>query len=59
MEERYVVVTDDNFSEPMSKEEAVKKLKSYDNQDVTAYIISEEEAKRVKTPQNFNTPKWE
>lgn len=59
MEERYVVVTEDHFSEPMSKEEAIRVLKSYDSQNITAYIISEEEAKRVKTPDNFNTPKWE
>ncbi len=59
MGEKYVVVTEDKFSEPMSKEEAIKTLKSYDKQNITAYIISEEEAKRVKTPENFNTPKWE
>jgi len=59
MEEKYVVVTDDNFSEPMSKQEAIKSVKNYDSQNITAYIISEEEAKRIKTPENFNTPKWE
>lgn len=59
MEERYVVVTDDKFSEPMSKEEAIKMVKSYDSQNIIAYIISEEEAKRIKSPENFNTPKWE
>ena len=59
MEEKYVVVTDDNFSEPMSKQEAIKSVKNYNSQNITAYIISEEEAKRIKTPENFNTPKWE
>ncbi|NLX61807.1 MAG: hypothetical protein GXZ06_04700 [Tissierellia bacterium] len=48
MEERYVVVTDDKFSEPMSKEEAIKMVKSYDSQNIIAYIISEEEAKRIR-----------
>jgi len=59
MAEKYVVVTDNSFSEPMSKEDAIRALKSYDSKNITAYIISEEEAKRIKTPQNFNTPKWE
>ena len=59
MEEKYVVVTEDKFSEPMSKAEAIETLKNYDRQNITAYIISEEEAKRIISPDNFNTPKWE
>lgn len=59
MKQRYVVVAEDKFSDPMSKEEAIKMVKSYDSKDVTAYIVSEKEAKRIETPDNFNTPKWE
>ena len=47
MKERYILVTEDKFSEPMSKEEAIRKLKSYDNKDIMAYVISEKEAKRM------------
>lgn len=59
MSERYVVVTENSFSKPMSKEEAIKTVKNYSNKSINAYIISEEEAKRIKTPDNFNIPKWE
>ncbi|NLW23582.1 MAG: hypothetical protein GXY88_10095 [Tissierellia bacterium] len=48
MSQRYVVIADDKFSEPMSKEEAIKKVKSYDDKAVTAYMVSEEEAERLK-----------
>lgn len=59
MEERYVLVTEDKFSEPMPKEEAIRKLKSYDNQDIMAYVISEKEAQKMKANKEFNTLKWE
>ena len=58
MEQKFVVVTDEKFSHPMSRKDAIELVKSYDNKQVTAYIISEKEAKRIKTPENFNTPKW-
>lgn len=59
MEQKFVVITDDKFSSPMSKDEAIKTVKSYDNKGVTAYMVAEEEAKRIKSPDNFNEPKWE
>ncbi len=59
MEQKFVVVTDEKFSHPMSRKDAIELVKSYDNKQITAYIISEEEAKRIKNPENFNTPKWE
>lgn len=59
MSEKYVIITDDKFSEPMSREDAIKAVKNYDNKAISAYMVSEEEAKRIKTPENFNTPKWE
>lgn len=58
MDQKFVVVTDNVFSTPMSKDEAIKSVKEHDKNGVTAYIISEKEAKRVKTPDNFNKPKW-
>lgn len=59
MDKKFVVVTDEKFSNPMSREDAIELVKSYDNDQVTAYIVSEEEAKRIKNPENFNRPKWE
>ena len=58
MEQKFIVVADDVFSSPMSKEDAIKAVKSYDHKGVTAYIVSEEEAKRIESPDNFNQPKW-
>jgi hypothetical protein len=49
MDQKFVVVIDDKFSHPMSKDEAIKTVKSYDHKGVTAYMVSEEEAKRIKT----------
>lgn len=56
--EKYVVVMENKFSDPMSKDDAIKSVKEYDKKGVTGYIVSEEEAKRIKKPENFNTPKW-
>ena len=59
MNQKYIVVTNNKFSDPMSREEAIKAVKDYDNKGVTGYIVSEEEARRIKDPSNFNEPKWE
>lgn len=59
MDQKYIVVTNNKFSDPMSREEAIKAVKDYDNKGVTGYIVSEEEARRIKNPSNFNEPKWE
>lgn len=58
MNQKFVVITEGNFSQPMSREEAVKTVKEYDQKDIIAYVVSEEEANRIKTPDNFNEPKW-
>lgn len=57
MDKRYVIRTDAFISEPMSREEAIQQVKKYDQQGVSAYIVSEEESKRIK-PGEFRTPKW-
>ena len=59
MDKKFVVVTEEKFSNPMSRENAIELVKSYDKQEIISYIISEEEAKRIKSPENFNRPKWE
>ena len=58
MDQKFVVITNEKFSHPMSREEAIKTVKNYDHKSVTAYMVSEEEAKRIKNPDNFNEPKW-
>ncbi|AOT68869.1 hypothetical protein Gferi_04440 [Geosporobacter ferrireducens] len=57
VEKRYVIRTDAFISEPMSREEAIQQVKNYDQQGISAYIVSEEESKRIK-PGEFQTPKW-
>lgn len=59
MDQKYIVVTNNKFSDTMSREEAIKTVKDYDKKGVTGYIVSEEEARRIKDPSNFNEPKWE
>lgn len=58
MNQKYVIITNETFSEPMSKEDAIKSVKEYDKEGVIGYIVSEEEAKRIGTPENFNSPQW-
>jgi len=59
MDEKYIVVTENQFSDPMQKEDAIKVVKEYDKKGINGYIVSEEEAKRIKHPNNFNKPKWD
>ena len=57
MGKKYVVRTDAEISEPMSREEAIQMARKYDQEGISAYIVSEEEGERMKNSQ-FNTPKW-
>lgn len=59
MDKKYVVITKEKFSEPMTKQDAIKSVKEYDTRGVSGYIVSEEEANRIGTPDNFNKPEWE
>ncbi|WP_202906786.1 hypothetical protein [Abyssisolibacter fermentans] len=56
--ERYVVRTDTLVSKPLSRKEAIERVKSYAKQGVSAYIVSEDEAQRLKNSE-FNKPTWE
>ncbi|WP_425447055.1 hypothetical protein [Dethiothermospora halolimnae] len=58
MTEKYVVRTDEKITNPMSREEAIKMVKDYDKQGISAYIVSEDEGERLKNSK-FNVPKWE
>ncbi|QZY56225.1 hypothetical protein [Crassaminicella profunda] len=57
MEKRYVIRTDEKISDSMSRKEAIKKVREYDHQGISAYIVSEEEGERLKNSE-WNTPKW-
>lgn len=60
MDKKYVIVGEDNtVSQPMSKKEAINKVKELDNKGASYYIVSEEEGKRIKESGTFNKPKWE
>lgn len=59
MDNMYVVITDKKFSEPMSRESAINAVKDYEKKGITGYIVSQEEANRIGSPENFREPKWE
>lgn len=60
MDKRFVIVGENNsVSEPMSRKEALNKVKEYEKQGVSAHIVSENEGKRIKESGKFNAPKWE
>lgn len=42
----------------MTREQAIKMVKDYDKQGILAYIVSEDEGKRLENSQ-FNEPKWD
>ncbi|KNF09518.1 hypothetical protein CLPU_3c02980 [Gottschalkia purinilytica] len=57
MDKKYVVRTDVKLSNAMTREEAIKAVKEYESQGVSAYIVSETEAERIKDSE-FNKPSW-
>lgn len=57
MEKNYVIRTDTSISKPMKREEAIKKVREYDHKGISAYIVSEEEGKRLEKSE-FNIPRW-
>ena len=57
IEQRYVIRTESSVSESMTRENAIKQVRKYDQQGISAYIVSEEEEKRIGNSK-FNTPKW-
>ena len=59
MNDRYVIVTNNSFSSPMTRDEAIEKAKEYDQKGISGSIVSEDEARRIGNPTNFNEPKWD
>ncbi|WP_183108841.1 hypothetical protein [Thermohalobacter berrensis] len=58
MEKKFIVRTDNVLSDPMPREEAIKKVKEYERLGISAYIVSEDEGKRLEKSK-FHEPKWE
>lgn len=59
MENKFVVIGMDNsISKPMSKKEAINKVKDNYHNGLTSYIVSKDEGDRIKKDGGFNTPKW-
>ncbi|KAB3535295.1 hypothetical protein F8154_06805 [Alkaliphilus pronyensis] len=59
MDQKFMVRTDSGISSTMSRSEAIKTVKEYEKNGINAYIVSEDEGKRLKKGGNkFNTPKW-
>ncbi len=61
MDKKYVVVgeKDNSISKPMSREEAINKVKDLASEGLEYYIVTEEEGQRIKQSGKFNRPKWE
>ncbi|MGO1372460.1 MAG: hypothetical protein ACTHVE_11505 [Senegalia sp. (in: firmicutes)] len=59
MDNKYVIITDKEFSEAMSRSNAINIVKDYDKKGISSHIVSEKEANRIGSPENFNDPKWE
>lgn len=58
--QKYVVRTDTLISKPVSRQEAISKVKDYARQGISAYIISQDEEARIEESKDgFNKPKWE
>ncbi|WP_049765334.1 hypothetical protein [Alkaliphilus metalliredigens] len=59
MQHKFMVRTDRGLSKPIPRAEAIEMVKDYSSQGVEAYIVSEDEGKRIEKNNNqFNTPKW-
>ncbi len=57
MEEKYVVRTDKEISQPVTRSEAINMVKDYSKQGISAYIVSQDESQRIKDAK-FNKPEW-
>ncbi|MBM7616059.1 hypothetical protein [Alkaliphilus hydrothermalis] len=59
MNQKFMIRTENGLSDPITREEALKRVKEYAHQGVEAYIVSEDEGQRIKAAGNkFNKPTW-
>jgi len=57
MKEKYIVRTDNVISKPMDRDNAIKMVKDYSSQGINAYIVSEDEGKRLENSK-WHPPSW-
>lgn len=60
LNKKYVIVSENNsISKPMNRMEALNKAKQYSKDGKQAYIVSEEEGRRIEETGEFRKPEWE
>ncbi|MCC5911187.1 MAG: hypothetical protein JJT76_12190 [Clostridiaceae bacterium] len=61
MKDRYTIYTKEGVLENvLTRDEAIEKIKKYEEHGVDAYIVSESEAKRIQeSGGKLNEAKWE
>lgn len=59
MEQKFMVRTESGLSKAVSREDALTMVKAFADRGVEAFIVSEDEGKRIKALNNqFNPPSW-
>lgn len=59
MEQKYMVCTDGNISQPLSRQEAISRVKELERDGINAYIVSQDEGERIKkSHEKLHTPRW-
>jgi|GEM_PF-825443 len=59
MDTKYMVCTESNISQPLSRQEAISKVKELEKDGINAYIVSQDEGERIKkSHEKLHTPRW-
>ena len=59
MDPKYMVCTERDISQPLSRHDAISKVKELEKDGVNAYIVSQDEGERIKkSHEKLHTPRW-
>ncbi len=59
MEQKYMVCTVNNISQPLDRQAAISRVKELERNGVDAYIVSKDEGERIKKSHDkLHTPRW-
>lgn len=59
MEQKYMVCTESNISQPLSRQDAITRVKELEKDGVNAYIVSKDEGERIlRSHDKLHTPRW-
>lgn len=59
MEQKYMVCTEGNISQPLPRQAAINKVKELELEGINAYIVSQDEGERIKkSHEKLHTPRW-